>query len=45
MLGDVVVKAPNEPHGFTKVEEHFEFISIADSEGIVQANDWDLEYL
>jgi quercetin dioxygenase-like cupin family protein len=34
--GDVIAKAPSEPHGFTDVgETGFQFISISDNEGIV----------
>lgn len=43
--GDVVVKSPNEPHGFTQVSEHFEFISISNDRGILLADSWDLSYL
>ena len=42
--GEVVVKAPNEPHGFTEVEEPFWFISISDDGGIMRANGWDIKY-
>jgi quercetin dioxygenase-like cupin family protein len=43
--GDVVVKSPNEPHGFTDIEEPFCFISISDNKGIMLANGWDMKYL
>jgi quercetin dioxygenase-like cupin family protein len=42
--GDVVVKSPNEPHGFTDVSEQFQFISISDHSGILQKDSWDLKY-
>jgi quercetin dioxygenase-like cupin family protein len=43
--GDIVIKSRNEPHGFTDVSEHFEFISISDHKGIMQTRSWDLNYL
>jgi quercetin dioxygenase-like cupin family protein len=42
--GDIVVKSRNEPHGFTDVSQHFEFISISDHHGIMQPNSWDMDY-
>lgn len=43
--GDVVAKAPNEPHGFTQIEERFCFVSISDGGGIVRRDGWDLRYI
>ncbi|MDX6709059.1 MAG: hypothetical protein QOH96_75 [Blastocatellia bacterium] len=43
--GDVVVKAPKEPHGFANVDERFEFISVSNSKGIMQVEGWDLSYI
>jgi quercetin dioxygenase-like cupin family protein len=43
--GDIVIKSRNEPHGFTDVIQHFEFISISDREGIMRSDSWDLNYL
>lgn len=43
--GDIVVKSRNEPHGFTDVSQHFEFISISDRNGIMKTDSWDLKYL
>jgi len=42
--GDVVVKAPHEPHGFTEVTEPFSFLSISDNKGIMQRDGWDMKY-
>lgn len=43
--GDVVVKGPREPHGFSDVKEPFAFLSISDGEGIVRPQGWDMAYL
>lgn len=43
--GEVVIKAPSEPHGFTGVNEHFEFISISNDKGIMKDSSWDMSYL
>lgn len=43
--GDVVVKAPREPHGFSEVREPFAFLSISDGDGIVSPKGWDMSYL
>jgi quercetin dioxygenase-like cupin family protein len=43
--GDVVVKSPNEPHGFANVNERFEFISVSDNKGIMREEEWDLQYI
>ncbi len=43
--GDVVIKAPKEPHGFTDITEPFSFISISNEEGILREEDWDLAYV
>jgi quercetin dioxygenase-like cupin family protein len=43
--GDMVVKAPQEPHGFTDVTERFSFISISDKAGIMREDAWDMVYL
>lgn len=42
--GDVIVKAANEPHGFTEVRKPFAFISISDGAGIRKADGWDMQY-
>jgi quercetin dioxygenase-like cupin family protein len=42
--GDVVVKIPNEPHGFSEVREPFSFISISDNAGILRQDGWDITY-
>ena len=42
--GDVVVKAPREPHGFSEVDAPFTFISISDGEGIQRETSWDMQY-
>jgi quercetin dioxygenase-like cupin family protein len=42
--GDIVVKAPNEPHGFTDINEPFCFISISDGDGIKLENGWDMTF-
>ncbi len=43
--GDIIVKKPNEPHGFAEVTEPFTFISISDEKGIMQKGHWDINYL
>lgn len=43
--GDVVTKAALESHGFTNVNEQFSFISIADLDGILLSDGWDMEYI
>ncbi|TWT40529.1 hypothetical protein RAS1_42410 [Phycisphaerae bacterium RAS1] len=42
--GDVVVKAPREPHGFSGIGKRFSFVSVSDGRGIMHNDDWDLEY-
>lgn len=42
--GDVIVKAPHEPHGFSHVEAPFTFISISDGDGIQQRTGWDISF-
>ena len=43
--GDIVVKKPNEPHGFTDIRDSFSFISISADDGIVHTdNKWDITY-
>jgi len=42
--GDVVVKAPREPHGFSEIGEPFAFLSISDGKGIVSPEGWDMKY-
>ncbi len=38
--GDVICKAPHEPHGFDEVgPEGFAFVSISDGNGIVQGDE------
>lgn len=44
-VGDVIVKGPNEPHGFTNVDKPFSFISICDNDGILKERGWDITYL
>src|SRR5688572_15047557 len=43
--GDVIVKAANEPHGFTDVTEPFVFLSISDGDGIVKPDRWDMDFV
>lgn len=43
--GDIIVKAPNEPHGFTEVKGPFWFLSVSDNEGIMKVDGWDMKYL
>lgn len=43
--GDVVVKTPNEPHGFTEIQAPFSFISISGGEGIVRDGKWDMQFV
>ncbi len=42
--GDVVVKAPKDPHGFAEISEPFSFISISDRDGILHNDGWDVVY-
>jgi quercetin dioxygenase-like cupin family protein len=43
--GDVIVKAPNEPHGFSEITAPFVFISISDGDGIKRGSaEWDINY-
>lgn len=42
--GDVIVKASNEPHGFTDITDDFRFVSISYGEGIKQESNWDMKY-
>lgn len=43
--GNVIVKKPKEPHGFTEVKEPFTFISVSDDKGIMHKDGWDMGYL
>lgn len=42
--GDVVVKTPNELHGFAEIKEPFGFISVSDNQGIMQNDQWDIAF-
>lgn len=43
--GDVVVKIPHEPHGFSDIKGRFSFISLSDEDGIVRPDRWDIAFL
>jgi quercetin dioxygenase-like cupin family protein len=43
-VGDVIVKAIDEPHGFADVVEPFSFISISNDGGIMHDGEWDMRY-
>jgi quercetin dioxygenase-like cupin family protein len=43
--GDVVVKTPHEPHGFTDISGRFSFISLSTDAGIVRPDRWDMTFV
>lgn len=43
--GDVVVKTPHQPHGFTDINGRFSFISLSDAAGIVRPDGWDMSFV
>lgn len=43
--GDVVVKTPHEPHGFSDIKGRFSFVSLSSDEGILRSEGWDMKYL
>lgn len=42
--GDIIKVKPEQPHGFTRVEQNLSFISIIEGDNLIQNGKYDISY-